>query len=70
MSRHPAEKRHEACHNIDQGCIAMMQCVISMTESCFMIGGQDFLVKVRDALDALHGHTNAEHDKAIREMKN
>ncbi|MGF6836994.1 hypothetical protein QF001_000861 [Paraburkholderia youngii] len=69
MSRHTPEKRHQASHDIDKGCCDMMRCVLAATESAFVIGAQDELVAVRDALDALHKVANKAHDTAIREMK-
>lgn len=69
MSRHPPEKRHQAAHDIDEGLTAMMTCVVAMTDAAFVIGAQDDLVAVRDALDVLHKASMKAHDAAIREMK-
>lgn len=69
LSRHPPEKRHRAAHDIDEGLTAMMACVVAMTDAVFVIGAQDDLVSVRDALEVLHKASMKAHDVAIREMK-
>lgn len=69
MSRHAPETRHQASHAIDKHCCDLMQCIVDATDSAFIIGAQDKLVAVREAIDRLHQAATTAHDTAIREMK-
>ncbi len=69
MSCHPPEKRHQAAHDIDDGCTAFVRRMRKMLDSVYVIGAEAQLDALKDAIQKLHDAATAAHDTAIREMK-
>jgi hypothetical protein len=68
--RHSAATRHQAAHEVDDGCTALVRRMRKMLDSVYVIEAQAQLDVLKDAVQKLHDVATAAHDKAIREMKN
>lgn len=69
-SRYTTAERHEATHTLDELSTDMVRILQKMIAPSYVVGAQDKMRAVMDALQAFRDRVTEVHTATVREMQN